>query len=128
MSNPEIALRQFGETSGFEGLVFDERGAMLLQTESGRQMGVERGAGSVMVHVSQPLGYDAGLWMLRAWKRSHHTRQEDWPVQAALREREGEQRLVALTRIADSDFTAQRLQQAFEHLSRWLDAVRDDTY
>ena len=128
MSSTETALRQFGEAAGFDGLAFDARGSLLLQTESGRQLGVEHGAGGVMVHVSQRLDYDAGAWMLRAWKRSHHTRQEDWPVQASLRERDGEQRLVALTRIAESDITASRLHQAFEHLTRWLDAVRDDTH
>ncbi|WP_144630574.1 hypothetical protein [Bordetella genomosp. 13] len=130
MSSPELTLRQFGQAAGFDDLSFDARGHAVLQAGSGRQIGVERTAGrDVMVYLTHPLDYDAGAWLLRAWKRAHHSRLEDWPVQAALRESpDGQRRLVALVRVPESEFTTLRLNQALETLSRWMDAVRDDAY
>lgn len=128
MSGPELALRQFGEETGMPNLAFDARGQAVLRTESGRQIGIELADREILVYVSLPLDYDAGAWLLRAWKHAHHARQGDWPVQAALREHAGGGwRLLALTRVAEPEFTALRLRQALEYLSRWLDTVRDDT-
>jgi len=122
------ALRQFGEEAGLSGLTFGARGQAVLQAASGRQFGVELAGREVLAHVSQPLDYDASDWLLRAFRRAHYARLDgDWPVQAALREQGGRQRLLALTRIAEGEFTARRLRQAFDDLSRWLDAVRDDS-
>jgi type III secretion system chaperone SycN len=128
MSGPETTLRQFGEEAGMPGLGLDARGHAVLQTESGRQLGIEAAGNEVLVHVSQEVDYDAGAWLMRAWKRAHHTHLDEWPVQAALREHEGRQRLLALTRIPEPEFTLPRLRQAFDYLSRWLDAVRDDSH
>lgn len=130
MSSPELTLRRFGEEAGFDDLAFDARGQALLQTESGRQLGLERTADrQVLVYVTQPLDYDAGAWLLRAWKRAHHSRLEDWAVQPALRETpDGRRWLVALVRLADDEFTPLRLRQALDYLTRWQDAVRNDAY
>jgi len=127
MNDMHAALRQFGEETGMSGLAFDKRGQAVLQAASGRQFGVEMAGREALVHVSQPLDYDAGAWLLRAFKRAHHAHLGDWPVQAALREHKGRQHLLALTRIAEGEFTARRLRQAFDDLSRWLDALRDET-
>jgi type III secretion system chaperone SycN len=127
MSDPQATLRQFGDEAGMPGLAFDARGHAVVQTESGRQWGVERAGRELLVYVAQPLEYDAGAWLLRAFQRAHHARLHDWPVQAALREQADGQRLLALTRIAEAEFTTRRLREAFEYLSHWLDAVRDDS-
>lgn len=127
MSGPELTLRQFGEDAGIPNLTFDARGQAVLRTESGRQIGVELAEREILVYVSLPLDYDAGAWMQRAWKRAHHGRQGEWPVQAALREQpEGGQRLLALTRVTEPEFTPLRLRQALEYLSSWLDEIRHD--
>lgn len=130
MSSPELTLRQFGEEAGFDDLSFDARGQALLQSESGRQTGIERtGDRKVLVYLSQPLAYDAGAWLVRAWKRAHHSRMEDWAIQCALRESpDGQRRLVALVRMPEHEFTPLRLRQALDTLTRWHDAVRDDAY
>lgn len=125
MNHPETILRQYGADIGLPDLTFGARGHAVLQVESGRQMGVEQAGRDVLVHVSQPLSYDAGAWLMRAWKRAHHSHLEDWPVQTALREQDGNQRLLVLTRIPEDELTLPRLRQAFDYLSRWLDAVRD---
>ena len=127
MSGPELTLRQFGEDAGMPNLAFDARGQAVLRMESGRQIGVELADREILVYVSLPLDYDAGAWLQRAWKHAHHGRQGDWPVQAALREQPGGGwRLLALTRVAEPEFTPLQLRQALEYLSHWLDAVRDD--
>ena len=127
MSGPELTLRQFGEDAGIPNLAFDARGQAVLRTESGRQIGVELAEREILVYVSLPLDYDAGAWIQRAWKRAHHGYQGEWPVQAALREQpEGGQRLLALTRVTEPEFTPLRLRQALEYLSSWLDDVRRD--
>jgi type III secretion system chaperone SycN len=125
MSAPDVTLRQFGEGAGMPGLAFDARGQAVFRTESGQLLGMERASGEVLVYVALPLDYDAGAWLLQACKAAHHSRLDDWPVQAALREHEGRQHILALTRIAEPEFTDIRLAQALEYLSRWLDASRE---
>lgn len=126
MSSPETILRAFGEELGIAGLSFDARGCMTMQTESGRQLGIERAGHAVLLHLSHPVSYEAPDWLLRAWKRAHHSQAGDVPIQVALRERNGERRLLALVRIHESEFTALGLRQTLEYLSRWLDALRHD--
>lgn len=126
MSSPEIVLRTFGEELGIAGLSFDARGCMILQTESGRQLGIEKSGHVVLVHLSHPLSYEAPEWLLRAWKRAHHAQAGDVPTQVALRERDGERRLLVLVRVHEADLTVLRLRQTLEYLSRWLDALRHD--
>lgn len=126
MSGPEIAMRTFGEEIGIAGLGFDERGSAVVRTGSGRQLGIERAERTVLVHLSQPVSHETSEWLLRAWKRAHHSQTDGSPVQTALRERDGERRLLALVRIPESEVTAPRLQQALDRLSHWLDALRHD--
>lgn len=126
MSSPEIVLRTFGEELGMAGLSFDARGCVNMQTESGRQLGIERTSHAVLVHLSHPVSHEAPEWLLRAWKRAHHSLAGDVPVQVALRERDGEQRVLVLVRIHEPELTVLRLRQTLEHLSRWLDALRHD--
>ena len=71
MSDAEHILREFGEDLGMTGLGFGVRGNAVLQIESGRRLSMERAQDVVLVYLSQPIDYDAGDWMLRAWKRSH---------------------------------------------------------
>ena len=125
MHDPDTTLRQFGQTAGLPALAFDARGQAVFRTEPGRLLGVERAPGEVLVYAADPLDYDAGAWLLLACKRAHHRHLGDWPVQPALREHDGRQHLLALTRIAEAEFTEGRLQLALEYVSRWLDAVRE---
>jgi type III secretion system chaperone SycN len=126
MSHPDIILRQFGERAGMSELAFDARGHVVFRAASGRLLGMERAAHELLIHVAHPLDYDAGDWMMRACRRAHFSRGGEWAVQPALREHNERQYLLALVRVAEIDFTETRLQQAFDYLSRWLDAVRDE--
>ena len=127
MSTPDTVVRQFGERAGISDLAFDTRGHIVFQAAPGRLLGMERSAGEVLIYVAQPQDYDAGDWMMRACQRAHYSRASDWPVQPALREHGDRQYLLALTRIAEHEFNEQRLQQALDFLSHWLDALRIET-
>lgn len=123
MSAVESVLREFGEAAGIADLAFSEGGHVDLELESGRRISIERSDAEVLVSLSLSVRYDAGDWLLRAWKQAHYSRPQEWPVQAALRESADEVRLVALLRMPQDQFAATRLRQAIEYLSRWLDAV-----
>lgn len=126
MNAADTTLRDFGRTAGIPDLAFDARGQVVFRTESGRMTGMERAGGDILVYATLPADYDTGAWLLRACKRAHHSRLEDWPIQPALRDLDGRPHLLALTRIAQDEFTTQRLNQALEYLSRWLDELRNE--
>lgn len=127
MTGLDSTLRQFGEAAGIPELSFDTRGQAVFRTAPGRLLGLERADTNILVYAAHPVQYDAGAWLLRACKRAHHSRLEDWPVQPALREHDGTPYLLALVRLSEPEFTVSRLHQALDYLSRWLDALRDET-
>lgn len=130
MSNPEAVLRAFGEQVGLPDLAFGTHGNMALLTESGRYLGIEQAGRGVLVYLAQPVPYDPGSWLLRAWKRAYHGHPAPrgrWPVQAALRQHtDGVPRLLTLACIPEDDFTPESLHQALDYLSRWLDTLHSD--
>ena len=127
MNDPNTILRQFGERAGMDDLVFDTHGHVVFRTgPAGRLLGLERAGEEVLIYVAMPLDYDAGEWLMRAYKRAHHSRAGEWPVQSALRELDQRWHLLALVRVSDAEFTENRLQQTLDYLSLWLDALRDD--
>lgn len=126
MNSLDQALHAFGEDIGMPGLALGARGNVALQLESGRRVAIEPSEDEVLVYVSDPVPYDAPQRLMQAWRRAHHSRQDGWPVQAALREQDGLPRLLAATRLAAADASPLRLKQAVDYLSRWLDAARDD--
>ncbi|MBJ7263406.1 MAG: hypothetical protein JHC61_06570 [Burkholderiaceae bacterium] len=127
MSDPNTILRNFGERAGMDDLVFDTHGHVVFRAgPAGRLLGLERAGEEVLIYVAMPLDYDTGEWLMRAYKRAHHSRGGEWPVQPALRELDDRRYLLALVRVADTEFTDHRLQQTLDYLSRWLDALRDD--
>ncbi len=126
MNSLDRALRDFGEDIGLPDLTLGVGGNLALQLESGRRVAIEPSGEEVLVYVSEPVPYDAPDRLVRAWRRAHYSRQDDWAVQAALREQDGVPRLLALTRLPGADASGDRLRQAVDYLSRWLDAARDD--
>ena len=128
MNNAEQALAALGQEWGFGPLALDERGALALQAESGRRVGIERTASGLAVYVAAPVDYDAGPVLLRAFKRAHHTRHEGWPVQVALRNQGHQHWLLALTRYDEDAIAPAGLRAGVDYLNRWLDAVRDSAY
>ena len=127
MSGPAAILQLFGESAGLPGLRFDARGQVVFRTATDRLLGLERTDREILVYAALPVRYDSGNWLLRACKRAHHSRLGDWPIQPALREYEGTPHLLALVRVAEHEFTEQRLRQTLESLSQWLDALSADT-
>ncbi|OZI33091.1 hypothetical protein CEG14_19775 [Bordetella genomosp. 1] len=127
MNAAEQALAALGQEWGFGPLALDERGTLALQAESGRRVGIERTGTGLALYVAAPAEYEAGAWLLRAFKRAHHSRHEGWPVQVALRNREHRHWLLALVRIEEAGIEPAQLRAAVDYLNRWLDAVRDAT-
>ena len=125
MNDPDLALRQFGERAGMSELSFDARGQIVFRAEPGRLVGMERADQEVLIYVAEPLDYDAGDWMMRACQRAFYGVAGEWPVQTALRDYDNSLHGLALTRIAEAEFTDVRLQQALDYLSHWLDALRN---
>lgn len=125
MNSLDRALGALGDDIGMPGLALGAGGNLALQLESGRRVAIEPSGQEVLVYVSEPVPYDAAERLHNAWRRAHYTRQEDWPVQAALREQDGLPRLLAVTRMPAADASGDRLRQAVDYLSRWLDATRD---
>jgi type III secretion system chaperone SycN len=123
MSGSAAILQQFGEAAGIPDLRFDGRGQAVFRTEPGRLLGLEQAEGEILVYAALPVRYDSGDWLRRACKRAHHSRLDDWPVQAALREYDDVPHLLALVRVDERELTPARLQQALEYLSRWLDEL-----
>ena len=127
MSDPDTIVRRFGERAGMDDLAFDARGQVVFRAgPAGRLLGLERTGEEVLIYVAMPLDYDAGEWMIRAYKRAHHSRNGEWPVQPAQRELDDRRYLQALARLTETEFTDTRLQQMLDYLTRWLDALLDD--
>lgn len=126
MNSLDRALGAFGEDIGMPGLALGAGGNLALQLDSGRRVAIEPAGEEVLVYVSEPVPYDAPERLQKAWRRAHFSRLDGWPVQTALREQDGVPRLLAVTRLAAADASGHKLRQAVEHLSRWLDAARDD--
>ncbi len=126
MNSLDSALHAFGADIGMPGLALGAGGNLALQLESGRRVAIEPAGEEVLVYLSEPVPYDAADRLHKAWRRAHYSRQDDLPVQAALREQDGLPRLLAVTRLPAADASAHRLKHAIDYLSRWLDAARDD--
>ena len=77
----DAVLRQFGEDAGFEGLAFNAHDHVVVHAKStARLFGLERTEREILIYVTMPLDYDAGEWMMRAYRRAHHTLAGQWPV------------------------------------------------
>lgn len=126
MTATDDTLRQFGETAGMTDLSFDSRGQVIFRTGQGRLLGLERAAPNILAYAALPVRYEASEWLLKACKRAHYSRLEDWPVQSALREYDGIPYLLALVRLSESEFTERRLLAVLHYLSRWLDALHNE--
>lgn len=122
----DLIVREFGENAGLRDLALNDRGHVVFQHESGRMLGLEQAEDTLLVYIAQPLDYEVGDSLLRAFKQAHHSNMTDWVVQAALRNHGGRLQLLALTRIAVSELTQLRLQRSVEYLAQWLDALPDN--
>lgn len=127
MTGTDSTLRQFGETAGIANLSFDSHGQVVFRTGQGRLLGLERSASNILVYTAMPAPYEAGDWLQKACRRAHYSRLEDWPIQLALREYDSTPYLLALARLKESEFTEHGLLQALDYLSRWLNALHDES-
>lgn len=128
MTDTDDILRQFGETAGIADLSFDSRGQVVFRTGQGRLLGLERAIPNILVYAALPVRYEAGEWLLKACKRAHYSQADDWPVQPALREYDGVPYLLTLVWLDESEFTERRLLAVLHYLSRWLDALYDESW
>lgn len=116
-------LQEFAQSVGLAALPDEQRPFSLLLA-SGRRFSIETGEAAMLVSLSEPVSHDASERILRAWKLAFYARQSAWPVQVSLAGDDDAGFLLVLVRIAHSDFTLGSLQQAVDHLSRWLDQLQ----
>lgn len=129
MTDEDAVLRRFGESAGIPGLAFHARNHVVFRTvATGRIFGLERSNHEILVYVMTPLDYDAGSWLLRAYRRAHYSRSTGAQVQPALREIDNKRHLLVLTRMSKTEFDETRLQQAFDFLVAWLDSLSEEVY
>lgn len=127
MSWVNDTLAEFGRRLGIASLGFGAHGVAQLALPSGGWLAVEpvqRGdADEVLVYLGHPLGFDAPRRLRQALERAHFGHGGAFPVQLASRGQGAQTVLVALTRVPAREFTPQVLDQAFEALNRWVEAL-----
>lgn len=120
-------LAEFGRRLGLASLGFGSHGVARLQLSSGGWLAVEPvqrgGTDEVLVYLGHPLGFDAPRRLRLALERAHFSQAGSFAVQLASRDQDGQAALVVLTRVPAREFTPQVLDQAFEALNRWVEAL-----
>lgn len=123
MSTVDMALQQFGQDIGIEGLAFGPSRSASLALSNGRRMGVECVAGATLVHLAQRVEHDAASVLLAAWKRAHKQRGGTSSIQTSLWSGDGEDWIVAQTRLPEHLLDAAALRLAALSLTNWLDRL-----
>lgn len=120
-------LAEFGRRLGISALGFGTHGVAQLALPAGGWLAVEpvqRGeADEVLVYLGHPLGFEAPRRLRQALEQAHFRQAGAFDVQVASRGQGAQTVLVALTRMPARAFTPQALDQAFEALSRWVEAL-----
>lgn len=123
MSTVDMALRQFGQDIGIDGLAFGPSRSVALALSNGRRLGVECVAGATLVHLAQRVERDAASVLLAAWKRAHEQRGGASAIQTSLWSGDGEDWVVAQTRLPERPLDAAALRLAALSLANWLDRL-----
>lgn len=120
-------LADFGRRLGLGHLDCGAHGVAQLTLSGGGLIAIEpvtRGdEEEVLVYVGRRAGHDAPRLLRQALVKTHHAHAGSLPVQVALRGQGPDALLLALLRLPAREFTPQRLDRAFDHLNRWLDAL-----
>lgn len=120
-------LADFGRRLGLAHLDCGAHGVAQLALAGGGLIAIEpvtRGdAEEVLVYVGRRAGHDAPRLLRQALIKAHHGQAGSLPVQVAMRGQGPDAMLLALLRLPAREFTPQRLDRAFDHLNRWLDAL-----
>jgi hypothetical protein len=121
------SVAALGSHFGLPGFQLNVRACAALQLESGKRVGFEAKQHELIVYASEPVPYDAYFRLTRAWRKSHFMQLRGAaPVQVALREQDGLNRLLVVARVLPRDGLAQDLSSVVEYLLGWLDATRND--
>jgi len=115
-------IHDFGLGMGIDGLKMSDSGTLTLHIEGRGDLFLEENGDELLMYLARPrteLGLDAlaGALELCAVQHGH-----PWPVHAALH---GDQTLVFLIRIPESDCTLPALTSSLAHLARLQDEVPD---
>lgn len=121
-------LAEFGRRLGIAALDFGPHGVAQLALPSGGWLAVEpvqrsEADDEVLIYLGHPLGFDAPRRLRQALERAHYAAAGVFPLQLATRGEGSESVLIVLTRVSAREFTPQRLDQAVEALSRWVEVL-----
>ncbi len=123
----EDALLEFGRHMGVDRLAFGPGGLVELRLENGSVLTIEDQSTTkdeLLIHLRQPVGYQAADWLRNALARCHAECHSPWPLQVALRGQGSEALLILLTRVGVRGFTPQALSQAIDYQLRWAESLR----
>ncbi|MPM18173.1 hypothetical protein SDC9_64579 [bioreactor metagenome] len=126
MAHMQQAWADFGQEIGLELADLPVSGEMQFQLSDGSLLGVVNGEDEVLVHLAQPLHYDAAQVALGMMKHAAAVRDARRSVQVGLRTTPAGQWLVLGTRLEEGDVSARRIQEAFDFLKHWRMAAEQE--
>lgn len=119
MATPDETLSDFGAELGMVINGFPASGEIQWQLADGSHFGVARSSSGMVVHYSKLLGHAAAQQVIHAMKRVERMADARGFVQIGTRTSAEGEWLVLAMRIADSDFSVDRVHQAVRTLRDW---------
>lgn len=123
MSWIDDELAEFGRRIGIDRLRLDAAGACQLRLPSGDTLALEISGDEVVIYRSHRAPWTGGKALNEALRRNNQ-RAHGQPLQVGLRGSGAEACLVVAQRLPARQFTAQRLEQTWDGIGRWLDDWR----
>lgn len=121
----EQALMDFGRDIGVETLAPGPSGAVQLRFDHGATLGFLRQGHEVVLHWAEPVSYDAGHMLLRAFKRAGDPPPGEPVLQVGLHSGGGMDHLVLATRLPEQACDARELHQLTNWLRQYVASLRD---
>ncbi|CUR67703.1 hypothetical protein PPH93_25800 [Achromobacter xylosoxidans] len=118
-----LDLLDFSRELGLPDCRLNDNGEWLAALANQQYLGVQEREGAVLVFILHPLGYDGLDVFERACRQAHLFHLREDTVQLALRERDHQRWLVALSRIPRSEFSGPRGARACSDLRQWLQTL-----
>ncbi len=115
MSWVEQTISEFGNSVGIDALSLNDAGIVTLQFERLGALYIERREAELLVYLVRELSHPDADTFREALLVCHHQRRHPFPIHAGLR---GENHLVLLARIPETDFILPNLESAIHLLDQ----------
>jgi hypothetical protein len=119
----ELNLLDFSRELGLPDCRLNHNGEWLAALANQQYLGVQERDEAVLVFILHPLGYGGLDVFERACRQAHLFHLREDTVQLALRERDHQRWLVALSRIPRAEFSGPRGARACADLRQWLQTL-----